>query len=553
MLRRLASELFVTRRRRVAAFGTAAVLAVASDEGLSRSVYFNAHALPALAHYRLVEWTLRRRNASEAETAAALQPLHEKYAPMALHVILKLRGFYIKARARRAAPQLPPERSRQLHERGPPALAAHPSPGQLGQIGATRSDFVAKEYVERCETLQARGRGEGRPCPRGDLTWPQDACPFESLPQVEKLLEAAFGRPAREVFASIEATPLGAASIGQVHRALLHDGRWVAVKVQYPRVEALFRGDLRTIRRFCQLAQPEHLAVLDEVERAFLTEFDYTREAAALSQVCDNVAAAPFAHAVAVPRPVRELCTRRVLVMTFLDGEKLVDALRRRATQLAASRGMTLAQLRAQWADAAWGSSDGPPPCAPRPSPAWRRAALRCALWLADAAHNAPRMLANATVRRLMRQPPLVLRASTPPPMDVEGTLALLSQVHAHQIFADGLFNGDAHPGNVLLLRDGRIGLIDYGQACRMEPEDRVRLARLIRALSQGPAAAAEARAYARATSRAPPDACSPTPSDPRSARWSACGAPAATPRCTASTSCATAPPWSHLTATIGR
>ena len=94
---------------------------------------------------------------------------------------------------------------------------------KLGQMGATRSDFVHKEYVERCETLQ-------------------DDCPHQPLSYVEALLERSLGRPVRDVFARIDPEPLGAASIGQVHRAVLLDGREVAVKVQYPRVEALFRG-----------------------------------------------------------------------------------------------------------------------------------------------------------------------------------------------------------------------------------------------------------------------------------------------------------------------
>ena len=139
--------------------------------------------------------------------------------------------------------------------------------------------------------------------------------------------------------------------------------------MQYPRVEQLFRGDLGTIRSFCKIAQPEHLSVLDEVERAFLTEFDYAREAKALATVASSLDRSPFRGKVAVPRPVQELCTRRVLVMEYLDGEKLVDALRRRATALAASRGLTLAQLREQWASASWGDGLGPPPSAPRPTP----------------------------------------------------------------------------------------------------------------------------------------------------------------------------------------
>ena len=262
--------------------------------------------------------------------------------------------------------------------------------------------------------------------------------------------------------------------------------------MQYPRVEQLFRGDLGTIRSFCKIAQPEHLSVLDEVERAFLTEFDYAREAKALATVASSLDRSPFRGKVAVPRPVQELCTRRVLVMEYLDGEKLVDALRRRATALAASRGLTLAQLREQWASASWGDGLGPPPSAPRPTPPWQRAALLLALRASDWAHNAPRALANATTRRLRRQPPLPLRSTPTPPLDVEGTLALLAGVHAHQIFLDGLFNGDAHPGNVLLLRDGRLGLIDYGQACTLPLKQRLQLARLICSLAAGSGAAAE-------------------------------------------------------------
>ena len=291
-------------------------------------------------------------------------------------------------------------------------------------MGATRSDFVHKSYIERCETLQ-------------------DTCPYEPLSYVEELLERSLGRPVREVFRHIDPVPLGAASIGQVHRAVLLDGRQVAVKVQYPRVEALFRGDLRTIRRFAAIAQPEHLTVLDEVERAFLTEFDFQREADALQQVADAVERSPFSRAVTVPRPLRELCRKDVLVMEYLPGIKLVDALRERATALAASRGMTLAQLRDEWAasSAAAGTGSGGLPTAPRAASPWHRAALRAALAASDAVHNAPLRLRNLAARAFGKQ--LAPLRSTPPPVDIESVLALLAAVHARQLFVDGLFNGD--------------------------------------------------------------------------------------------------------------
>ena len=255
-----------------------------------------------------------------------------------------------------------------------------------------------------------------------------------------------------------------------MHRARLLDGREVAVKVQYPRVEELFRGDIATIRTFCTIAQPEHLSVIDEVERAFLTEFDYLREAEALAEVADNVAASPFRSRIAVPRPVKELCRKRLLVMEYLPGIKLVDG------------------VRAQFRDAIGGAppqqqpSGGSPPQSAggldladsglRVPPAWKLRLFRGYLVARDKAHNAGVSLRNNTVGRLnprLRKP---LR-KTPLPLNVAELLMLLCRVHGHQIFFDGLFNGDCHPGNVLLLESGKVGLIDYGQAKRLSVEDR--------------------------------------------------------------------------------
>lgn len=336
---------------------------------------------------------------------------------------------------------------------------------QIGQLGVTRSDFVARQYIDACETLQ-------------------DACPFEPPEYVHGLLARSLGRPWNEVFASLDPEPLGAASIGQVHRAVLHDGRTVAVKFQYPGVEELFRGDLRTIRAFCKLAQPEQLPVLDEIERAFLTEFDYEREAAALQAAADALARSPFVSRVAIPRPLPELCSKQVLVMEYLDGEKLVDALRRQYAELAASRGVSLSQLRDEWAatSAAAGTAAGSRPSAPRATSRlirWTRAAAVAA---ADAAHNAA-LLPRNVFAALRGREVLPLRR-TRLPVDADDILALLAAVHARNIFVDGMYNGDSHPGNILLLKDGRIGLLDWGQARMLAPEHRAALARIVVALA---------------------------------------------------------------------
>jgi aarF domain-containing kinase len=177
----------------------------------------------------------------------------------------------------------------------------------------------------------------------------------------------------------------------------------------------------------------------------------FQREAHALQQVADAVERAPFARAVTVPRPIRELCRKEVLVMEYLPGTKLVDALRARATALAASRGMTLAQLRDEWAaSSAAAGGEGGLPTAPRATPAWRRIALRAALAAADAAHNAPLRLRNAAARVVGRR--LTPLRATPLPVDIESVLALLADVHARQIFVDGLFNGDWCASSLLML-----------------------------------------------------------------------------------------------------
>jgi len=95
---------FTRRRAILFALGaplTALPVLAAIDDGVARSVYFNFYALPALAHYRLVEWLYK--NAPEEELDRALLPLHERYAPMSLAVILRLKGFYVKARQPRPA------------------------------------------------------------------------------------------------------------------------------------------------------------------------------------------------------------------------------------------------------------------------------------------------------------------------------------------------------------------------------------------------------------------------------------------------------------------
>lgn len=74
----------------------------------------------------------------------------------------------------------------------------------------------------------------------------------------------------------------------------------------------------------------------------------------------------------------------------------------------------------------------------------------------------------------------------TEQPINLGAIMSLLNRVHAHEIMVDGAFNGDPHPGNILLLPDGRVGLIDYGQVKRINEEVRLNHARLVVALAKG-------------------------------------------------------------------
>eukprot|EP00959_Pyramimonas_sp_CCMP1952_P037605 787597-Pyramimonas_sp.AAC.1 len=95
----------------------------------------------------------------------------------------------------------------------------------------------------------------------------------------------------------------------------------------YPGVERLFRWDLKSLKDFAWLAQPQHLPYLDEIERQFLTEFDYRKEAQNLERVRQNIMPT-WGHRVAVPQPVLDLCSEQVLVMQHLPGKKLTDGIR---------------------------------------------------------------------------------------------------------------------------------------------------------------------------------------------------------------------------------
>jgi aarF domain-containing kinase len=271
-----------------------------------------------------------------------------------------------------------------------------------------------------------------------------------------------------QIFTYIDPLPIGSASIGQVHRATMrinpndsndHSTRDVVIKICYPHVERLLRGDVRTIRAFCEIAQPVHVPAMKEVEKQFLTEFDYRAEAENLYRVRQNLTNANICGPDAlctVPYPYREYCTKRVLVMEEIYGDKLVDVLKRDG------------QLWLEWASAL--KSDFNANAEEKSTKRISTEEYEHYLAAMDTSRrikNAWALLYNSSIG-LFSGKKMSYQFKTDLPLNPAKLVDDLLYIHGHQVLVDGCFNADCHPGNFLLCRksDGspQLGLIDYGQ-----------------------------------------------------------------------------------------
>ncbi len=145
--------------------------------------------------------------------------------------------------------------------------------------------------------------------------------PFNAL---EKMLEGELRRPLTQVFAEFEPEAFAAASIGQVHRARTHDGREVAVKVQYPRIAEAVDTDLRNAMMLVPLLKRlapglDAKALAEEVRERVGAELDYELEAESQRRIERLIGDHPFMK---VPRVHSELCTQRMLVTEYVEGQR---------------------------------------------------------------------------------------------------------------------------------------------------------------------------------------------------------------------------------------
>jgi predicted unusual protein kinase regulating ubiquinone biosynthesis (AarF/ABC1/UbiB family) len=222
-----------------------------------------------------------------------------------------------------------------------------------------------------------------------------DTGPGVPFPEVRQRVEEELGRPLRAVFAAFEEEPIGTASIAVVHRARLHDGRWVAVKVLRPRVEHVVATDLDLMQPLMEILvrltgdqmAGSTLQLLDGFRVQIGEEMDLRNEARSLAHFRRLQHQFDLTR-MAVPEPYPEFSGRNVLTMEFFDGVPIDD----------------LAQVADLGVD---------------PIP---------------------------LIQEVMRA-------------------FFLTTVRW------GAFHGDVHAGNMMLLRDGRIGVIDWGIVGRLDQQ----------------------------------------------------------------------------------
>jgi predicted unusual protein kinase regulating ubiquinone biosynthesis (AarF/ABC1/UbiB family) len=182
---------------------------------------------------------------------------------------------------------------------------------KLGQLLSTRADLISEPYADALSRLQ------------------DNVAPFD-YSEVERIVEEELGVRISKAFASFDPKPLASASLGQVHRAEMRDGRQVVVKVQRPGIRPQIAEDMDALAELAQFAD-EHTDVgrrygfgemLDQFRQSLEGELDYRREAKNLVRLRSIVSRY---DRLVVPEPVADFTTSVVLTMEYIPGRKVTD------------------------------------------------------------------------------------------------------------------------------------------------------------------------------------------------------------------------------------
>jgi len=196
---------------------------------------------------------------------------------------------------------------------------------KLGQLLSLRPDLIPKEYAKEFSKLQ-------------------DHVPPFSYEEVEQTIESELKSKLKDVFLKFEKIPIASASIGQVHKAWLKNGKKVAVKVMRPNVEETFVVDIKLLyhiaelleNHYAELKEYELSRIVKEFERYTNNELDYIKEAKNLEAFYNNF---KKDKNIVIPKVYHDFTTKRVLVMEFIEGYKISEvensAAKKRAVKLA--------------------------------------------------------------------------------------------------------------------------------------------------------------------------------------------------------------------------
>lgn len=258
---------------------------------------------------------------------------------------------------------------------------------KLGQMLSSRSELLPPDVVSELSHLQ----DDVAPAPPEAIT---------------ALIEQEIGRPLASVFRHFDTEPIGAASIAQVHAAILADGREVVVKVQRPGIDELVERDLDALLRLARSierrpwARPYQLGALaGEFADRLRDELDFRLEAASTSTIARNLEPSAEIH---IPEVHAELSTRRILTLEKLRGVSIRDG--------------------------------------------------------------------DEIDRRGLDRQELADR---------------LVECYLRQLLVDGIYHADPHPGNILVLEESRIGLIDFGAVGRLDSVQQEALKEMLLAIGQ--------------------------------------------------------------------
>jgi aarF domain-containing kinase len=224
------------------------------------------------AGYRWRSW--RDRALNEDDIKRRLSEYHRQSAEKILKTATDLRGLLIK----------------------------------VGQLIGARADLFPDEYIEVLSQLH-------------------DTVPPKPYPVIREAIERELRRPIPAVFAELGETPIASASLAQVHRGRLHDGRDVAVKVQYPDIEEIVNVDLQNMRILGQvgtrvLRDFDVMSIVDELTTNIPFELDFINEGRNAETTARNFAGQTD---IVVPKIYWDYTTRRVLTMEFIEGIKITD------------------------------------------------------------------------------------------------------------------------------------------------------------------------------------------------------------------------------------